>query len=107
MECQVSTQGDIVLITISGEVDLFYSPKLREIILEHLNEKRHVALELSSVSYIDSSGIASLVEGFQFSKSNHLEFALIATSNAVMQVLRLARLDKVIPLYDSIEEFKV
>jgi anti-sigma B factor antagonist len=105
MEFEVSHQNDIALISVSGEIDLFYAPKLRDSILDQLKKDYSVAVELSKVGYIDSSGIASLVEGYQFSKAKGSRFALIATSSAVMQVLQLARLDKVIPLYNNLDSF--
>ena len=104
MELVVSSHDDTMQINVSGEVDLFYSPKLRDSILEYIDQGHPVALDLSQVSYIDSSGIASIVEAFQHAKSKKLGFCLIAISTPVLQVLKLARLDKVIPTYDQLED---
>ena len=49
---------------------------------------------MAAVKYIDSSGIAALVEGMQLSKSNSKEFCLTDVSNEVMKVVQLAHLDK-------------
>jgi anti-sigma B factor antagonist len=54
-----------------------------------------VGVELSQVSYIDSSGIAALVEGFQTARARGSKFALVSVSDAVRAVLELARLDRV------------
>ena len=59
---------------------------------------------LSEVTYIDSSGVASLVEGYQHAKSHNQRFGLIGVSEAAMNVLELARLDKVFPIFESLEE---
>jgi anti-sigma B factor antagonist len=56
------------------------------------------------VSYIDSSGVASLVEGYQTAKKAGRRFGLIGVSDAAMSVLQLARLDKVFPIHANIEE---
>lgn len=95
--------GPYTVITLTGEVDLHYSPQAREQILDHLNRGHPVMVDLSGVEYIDSSGIASLVEGYQLAKNNHLEFGLVGVSDAAMQVLQLTRLDKVFPIYPSVE----
>ena len=50
------------------------------------------------MSYIDSSGIAALVEGFQAARARGSRFALVAVSDAVRAVLELARLDRVFQL---------
>ena len=102
-ECVSETLGDFVLVRLRGEVDLSWSQQVRRTILDALGASDKVGVELSQVSYIDSSGIAALVEGFQSARSNGRKFALVAASAAVMSVLQLARLDKVFPLFANIE----
>ena len=85
----------IVLIRLSGEVDLSWSQQVRHAVLEALETSPAVGVELSQVSYIDSSGIAALVEGFQSARTHGNRFALVAISDAVRAVLELARLDRV------------
>lgn len=100
----VKQHGRYTVISLTGEVDLKESPRAREQILKQLKQDRHVLVDLSQVDYIDSSGVASLVEGFQLARSREQEFALVGVSKAAMQVLQLARLDKVFPIYDSLED---
>lgn len=104
METSIQTKGNFTVLMISGEVDLYYSPRAREQILKCLGDKHNLLVDLSGVEYIDSSGVASLVEGLQLAKSNQLEFGLIGVSDAAMQVLQLARLDKVFPIHATIDE---
>ncbi len=84
-----------VLIRLSGEVDLSWSQQVRHAVLAALESHPAVGVELSEVSYIDSSGIAALVEGFQNARARGSRFALVAVSDAVRAVLELARLDRV------------
>jgi anti-sigma B factor antagonist len=102
-ECVSENLGDIVLVRLKGEVDLSWSQQVRKQILDALGASKCVGVELSQVSYIDSSGIAALVEGFQNARSKGSKFGLVAASNPVMSVLQLARLDKVFPLFASVE----
>ncbi|MCW9024048.1 MAG: STAS domain-containing protein [Gammaproteobacteria bacterium] len=104
MECDARTEGDFTVISLQGEVDLHFSPRAREIILKHLQQKQHVLVDLSAVDYIDSSGVASLVEGFQHARTNTLKFALVGVSDAAMQILQLSRLDKVFPIFVGIDD---
>ena len=97
------TQGFSVVM-LNGEIDLNNSPDARKVILTCLKKKKHVMVDLSDVKYIDSSGVASLVEGFQYARTNDLEFGLIGVSEAAMSVLRLARLDQVFKIYSSLDE---
>lgn len=104
MNYSIENKGHYTVIRLSGDVDLQYSPLAREQILKYLNDNHHVMVDLSEVKYIDSSGVASLVEGYQVAKSKQLQFGLVGVSESAMQVLQLARLDKVFPIHDSIDE---
>lgn len=86
---------DGCVVFASGEIDLSNSQELRKTILAALKTSENVSVDLSAVSYIDSSGIASLVEGLQFSKSNAKHFRLTKPSKQVKAIMELARLDKV------------
>ena len=84
-----------VLVRLCGEVDLSWSAQVRRAVLDALDNDAAVGVDLSAVSYIDSSGIAALVEGFQSARAKGNRFALVAVSDAVRAVLELARLDRV------------
>ena len=105
MECSTRDEGRFKIVSLAGEVDLHYSPQARQQILDLLNKNNHLLVDLSQVAYIDSSGIASLVEGFQLARSKNLDFGLLGISDAVRQVLELARLDKVFKIINDVTEF--
>jgi anti-sigma B factor antagonist len=97
-----SEQRDgFILIRLSGEVDLSWSAQVRRAVLDALGGNAAVGVDLSEVSYIDSSGIAALVEGFQSARARGGRFVLVAVSDAVRAVLELARLDRVFLLVPS------
>ncbi|WP_177421036.1 STAS domain-containing protein [endosymbiont of Lamellibrachia barhami] len=99
----IEEKNDYLVVYLEGEVDLSCSPEARRVILDCLQKQRHLLVDLSGVSYIDSSGVASLVEGYQVSRSKNLNFALVGVSDNALNVLKLARLDQVFPIYTSIE----
>jgi anti-sigma B factor antagonist len=92
------------VVRLSGDVDLHSSPRARQAILEALRAGHAVLVDLSGVSYMDSSGVATLVEGYQLARKSGVEFGLAAAPTSVMNVLRLARLDRVFPIHLSVEE---
>ena len=104
MAFPVENKEGFSVVVLNGEIDLGNSPDARKVILNCLKKMKHVVVDLSAVDYIDSSGIASLVEGFQYARSNNLEFGLIGVSEAAMSVLKLARLDKVFEIHASLDE---
>jgi anti-sigma B factor antagonist len=93
------------LVALDGEIDMHSSPAAREAILSALRGGRPVLIDLSAVTYIDSSGVANLVEGYQLARRQQIPFALLGVSEAAGSVLRLARLDKVFPIYASIADW--
>lgn len=104
MSYEVEQKGEYSVVRLTGEVDLSRSPEARKTILGCLQKKQNLMVDMSAVEYIDSSGVASLVEGYQLSRTQQLEFGLVGVSEAAMNVLRLARLDKVFPIYASLDE---
>ncbi|MFC3193105.1 STAS domain-containing protein [Marinicella sediminis] len=86
---------ELCQIFISGEVDLSNSGELRKTILGALKTTPAVKVNLSGVEYIDSSGIAAMVEGLQFANSHSKSFYLCDPSPQVRSILELARLDQV------------
>jgi anti-sigma B factor antagonist len=98
MALKIDTEKTAGGITIkaTGEVDLYTSPELRKEILKAIpSSGGELAIDLSDVTYIDSSGVATLVEALRGANQQGTTFALVSPSQAVKQVLELARLDSV------------
>lgn len=93
----------MVVIAAAGEVDLSSSPQLREAILKSVpNAGGTLAVDLSGVSYMDSSGVATLVEGLKSIGAKKAAFCLLAPSGSVLKVLQLSRLDSVFDIRDAL-----
>lgn len=91
------------LILARGEIDLYASPELRQAILKAVSQARDtLGIDLSQVEYMDSSGVATLVEGLKSANQKQVTFALVAPSHAVMKVLSLSRLDAVFTIKESL-----
>jgi anti-sigma B factor antagonist len=100
-----NAEGSVIL-DISGDIDLAHSPAMRKVLLGEIKEKhtRKVLLNLKNVRYIDSSGIASLVEGLKASRDNGGRLILYGLSSSVREVMELSRLQKIFEIYDSEEQ---
>ncbi len=95
MNYTVSEKNDETVVYLSGDVDLERSPDARKVLLESVDKGHNVLVDMSAVEYIDSSGVASLVEALQASKKRNLDFSLTQVSEPALKVFRLARLEKV------------
>lgn len=94
-------QGKIV-IALAGDIDLENAGGVRKALLNSLKQKKDLLIDLSAVSYIDSSGIASLVEGLQVARKQKNELSLVSVSPRALRVLELARLDKVFAIHADV-----
>ncbi len=104
MSYQTIHKDNYTIIMLVDAVDMSCSPMARKVILDALTKKENLMVDLSKVTYIDSSGVASLVEGYQTAKAQKLQFSLIGVSEAAMMVFKLARLDKIFPIFDTFEQ---
>lgn len=99
----VSEEHGKLVVRLRGEVDLDCSPVVRKLLLECIGRTKDVVVDLSQVEYIDSSGIASLVEGLQAANRQGTGFRLAAVAGQAKRVLELARLDKVFMIDDDLD----
>ena len=100
----VVRHGRTALISLGGEVDLSNSHDVRKEVVACLNDRWDVVVEMTHVRYIDSSGIAALVEGYQTAKRFGVRFALAAISPPALRVLKMARLDCVFTIFEQTTE---
>ena len=85
-------ENDKLIITVNDEIDLGNSENLRQQIHAALDDNKAVSVDMSAVNYIDSSGIAVLIESKQRAGEGSKEFKIVKPSEAVLSVLRLAKL---------------
>src|SRR5512137_2370505 len=102
MQISVRHLDKITIFDVSGDIDLATSPELRKALLRELRELRipRVVLNLKAVRYIDSSGVASLVEGLKASRDMGARFVLFGLNTTVREVLQLSKLLKIFETYD-------
>ena len=103
MNHEVTEQGKAIVVALEGDMDLSSSPAARKVLLDSVRKGRAVIVDMAGVSYIDSSGVASLVESLQGARKAGCEFVLAAVSEPALRVLCLARLDTVFTIHESRE----
>jgi anti-sigma B factor antagonist len=93
----------IAILDISGDIDLAHSGEVRRTMLVEFRENKtpKVILNLIQVNYIDSSGVASLVEGLKASRDVGARMILVGLSPIVYEVLQLSKLLKIFEIFDT------
>ncbi len=93
----------ITIFDISGDIDLATSPELRKALLRELRDLKipRVVLNLEGVRYIDSSGVASLVEALRASRDVGSRLVLFGVNRTIREVLQLSKLLKLFEIYEN------
>jgi len=88
------------VLVLQGEIDLHESPRVKEGILRLLEKNPpQVFVDLSRMTFIDSSGLAVLIEAMQRINVYGGKLALIGVHDAVENILHIARLDQVFRIF--------
>ena len=106
MQISIRRFDNAIVLDVSGDIDLSSSPEVRKALLRELRDNRipRVAVNLRQVRYIDSSGVASLVEGLKASRDSGSRFILFGLGTIVREVLQLSRLVRVFEICETEEQ---
>lgn len=106
MKVELRQTPQATFVDVSGDVDLESSTDLRRTLLDVMknNSPARVLVNLSKVPYIDSSGIATLVEGLKLSQQMKIPYGLFGLGKNPRSVLELARLHKVFQIFETEQE---
>jgi len=84
------------VLPLEGEIDLHVSPNLTAALNRMIDKKpKQLVVDLSRVTYIDSAGLAALIEGMQKIEAYGGKFALAGLQETVRSIFEIARLDQI------------
>jgi anti-sigma B factor antagonist len=106
MELSRRDSGTATIVDVVGDITLYNSPDMRKMLIDLLKTQRkpRVIVNMLNVKYIDSAGVASLVEGLKIARDLKSTFALFGLSRTAREVLELTRLIKVFEVYNNEQE---
>jgi len=104
VKISVRDVGDAKVVEVDGDVDLGTSKLLRRTLFEALPRTARLALNLEAIRYIDSSGIATLIEVLKDSQRLNKEFVLFGLSPAVEDVFRLTHVIRIFQVFPTEQE---
>jgi anti-sigma B factor antagonist len=92
------------VLPLEGEIDLHVSPEVAESLRTMIAKKQKViVVDLSKVTYLDSSGLAALIEGMQKVQEYGGKFALAGPQESVQHIFEIARLDQVFQIFPDVD----
>lgn len=96
-------RGNAVIVTPVGDIDLAGSPTLRAELKKLQTGAALTVINLAQVPYMDSSGVATLVEAMQIARRSNSKLVLCAMQDRVRSIFEIARLNTVFTIVDSLE----
>lgn len=92
------------VLPLEGEIDLHVSPRIAASLGAMIEQKPpRLVVDLSGVSYIDSSGLAVLIEGMQNVEAYGGKFVLAGLRDNVRPIFEIARLDQVFIIFPHVD----
>lgn len=99
LEVRIEDSSDgASVVALAGELDLSTIPRMEAPLREQLDQRRAVLLDLSSLTFIDSSGISVLIEAFQGADGTPMSI-LVSPDSAVERVFGVAGIADALPVH--------
>ena len=105
MELKIRKNKEVYIIDVSGEMDLYNSYKLKELVMKMIERQiKCTIINLEDVDYIDSSGIGALIYICSTVKKMNLRLFITNIHGSVKKVIELTKLIGYFPITNSLEE---
>lgn len=105
LDVRTETVGGDCVVTVTGEVDVYTSPSLKERLVEAADEGcTKIIVSLDGVGFIDSSGLGVLVGLLRRVKERGGKLVLVCSREQILKIFRITGLDKVFPIVGSVDE---
>ena len=108
MSLEVQTrqvENGVTVVAPTGRLDVAGAPTLKDAISEALkNGQPRVVLDMEGVSFVDSTGLGSVIAALKQIRSSQGDLRLAAPNQQVRVVLELTTLDRVFPYFSTVEE---
>ncbi|WP_405578530.1 STAS domain-containing protein [Streptomyces sp. NBC_01190] len=91
------------VLDVSGDLDLHTAHRLQHT-LEELTLDAGLVIDLSGVTYCDSTGLTTLVWAYRRTQAEHIGFALSGTSQELARIFQIVGIDQIVAMYDTADQ---
>jgi anti-sigma B factor antagonist len=95
LSIDVHRDGNDAVVTVAGELDISNAPELQDALAELTDAPRRVAVDLSGLEFIDSSGLAALLGAHKDLQEHGGTLELRHPSKMVVGLVQITGLDDV------------
>ena len=107
MDLSISSdiRDELTVVQVSGEIDVYTAPVLREHLDEHISAGRnHLVVDLEGVSFMASTGLGVLVGRLKLVRAANGTLRLVCSNERILSVFSITGLDKVFQIFASVDE---
>lgn len=99
-----SVAKGLTVVVAAGEIDIYSAPQLKETLYSAITgDLRGLLLDMSAVTFIDSTGLAVLVDARKRAQAIEANMALVIQDPNVRKVFEITALDQVFALHETRE----
>ncbi len=92
----ITNKEDVAYVSLSGEVDAFTAPKLKDALLPLTKEERQtVEVDLQNVNYMDSTGLGVFISALKSTKEHNTELKLVQMQDRVYRLFKITGLTEI------------
>lgn len=103
LKIDVSDDDQKSIVSLSGEIDAYTAPKLKEALLPLTKHKHHIVeVDLEKISYMDSTGLGVFISALKSTKEHESKMKLINVQERVLRLFKITGLDEIIDLNSTI-----
>ena len=95
---------DRIVVEVSGEIDVYTAPKLRDKITELVGDEVYdIVIDLEGVEFLDSTGLGVLVGGLKKVRAHDGSLSLVCTQDRLLKIFQITGLSKVFAIHETAE----
>ncbi len=96
--------NDRIVVDVSGEIDVYTAPKLRDKITELVGDGVYdIVIDLEGVEFLDSTGLGVLVGGLKKVRAHDGSLSLVCTQDRLLKIFQITGLSKVFAIHETAE----
>ena len=99
------TQGEHTIVAVTGEVDVYTAPKLREALVALVDAgSYHLVVDVEGVEFLDSTGLGVLVGGLKRVRTHDGSLQIVCTNERLLKIFRITGLIDVFAIHGTVSD---
>ena len=99
------TRDGIEVVDVEGEIDVYTAPRLRELLIELVNNGHYqLVVNMEKVEFLDSTGLGVLVGGLKRVRAHDGSLDLVCAQQRILKIFKITGLTQVFGIYETVDQ---